>query len=121
VADIAEGDLTPAWLSSENMLLKFKRQLSADGVLVMNLLVADAQSMSNILMTMRQVFERRTLCLSVPDHKNIIAMAFKQPPYYGEINELQSRINELTEIWELDFKSLLQQLRRDNPQGSGIF
>ncbi len=121
VVDIAVADLTPAWLTSEKMLLHLKQQLSASGVLAMNLLVADAQSLSSMLMVIRRVFERRTLCLSIPDHKNIVVFAFNQQPRYRSISELNSRIGALTKIWGFDFNPFLERLIKDNPVGSGVF
>ena len=121
IADIAQADLTPTWLISEEMILCFKQQLSANGVLVMNLLVTDAQSLSRTLKIIRETFARRTLCLTVPDHKNIVVFAFNQQPRYHSKNEINSRISQLAEKWQLDFYSLLDQLLKDNPEGSGIF
>ncbi len=121
VVDIADRDLTPAWLSSEEMLLQFKQQLSIDGVLAINLLVKDASSLVSTLTTIRQVFKKKTLCLSVPYHKNIVVFAFNRPPPYRTESELYSRINQLAKVWGVDFKLLLAQLVKDNPVGSGVF
>jgi spermidine synthase len=121
VLDIADGDITPAWLTTELMLSHLKQQLLSHGVLVINLLVNDAQSLSDKLMTVRKLFERRTLCLAVPDHKNIVVFAFNQQPDYRTIAELNLRVTEVEKIWGLDFNSMLKQLRKDNPEGSDVF
>jgi len=121
VVDIADGELTPAWLTGEAMLLQFKQQLSANGVLAINLLVNDAQSLSHHLVTIREIFECRTLCLSVPDHKNIVVFAFNRQPRYRSIDALNSRLSEVTKTWDLDFNNMLKQLQKDNPVGSGVF
>jgi len=65
LADIAEDELTPAWLTSEMMLLQLKNQLSLQGALAMNLLVNDAQSFQQSLITIRKIFKRQTVCLTV--------------------------------------------------------
>ena len=121
IIDIAEGDLTPAWLTSEVMLQNFKRQLSDSGVLVINLLVADASSFTQALAMVRKVFERKTLCLGVPEHKNIIVFAFNQPPSNVSLADLQLRAEKLTRLWGFDFSPFLAQLEKDNPENNGIF
>lgn len=119
--DIAENDLTPAWLISEDMLTHLKRQLSVQGVLIINLLVDNAYSLSSSLMTIRKIFKRKTLCLGVQDHNNIVVFAFNQQPVYCSENELTVHIKKLAEVWPLDFNVLLAQLLKDNPEGSGVF
>ena len=59
--------------------------------------------------------------MAVPDHKNIVVFAFNQPPDYRTIAELNLRVTEAEKIWGLDFNSMLKQLRKDNPKGSGVF
>lgn len=121
IVDIADLDVTPAWLTSERMLGRFRRQLSPDGVLVMNLLIDDADAFRHVLISLRRIFARRTLCLSVPGHKNIVVFAFNRQASYRSLNELRSRISELSGLWGLDFDRLLSRLLKDNPAGSGIF
>jgi spermidine synthase len=121
VVDIAEGDLTPAWLTSEKMLLQLKQQLTKQGVLAIDLLVTDAPSFSQQLTTIRKVFKRQTLCTGIPGHKNIIIFAFNQQPEYTSINELKNRVKTLTALWGLEFSTLLEQLVKDNPKENGIF
>lgn len=120
IADIAEGEKTPAWLSSEKTLSQLKRQLSGNGVLTINLLVDDAKTFKNSLMMIRQIFEHRTLCLSVVDFKNIIVFAFNKKPDNISVTELTIRAEQLTQEWGFDFTSQLEQLIKDNPVGSGI-
>ena len=121
VVDIAEGELTPAWLTSEEMLLQLKQQLSSQGVLVIDLLVDDARSFAQSLAGIRKVFERRTLCLGVPDHRNILVFAFNQQPTDCSIKELSARVKGLSETWGLEFSVFIEQLKNDNPESNGIF
>ena len=123
LADIAEDELTPAWLTSEAMLLQLKNQLSARGVLAINLLVSDAQSFKQALITIRKVYEQKTLCLTVPDHKNIVVFAFNNQIKVESNAAMKSRIMSLNQIWGVDFGVLFEQLQSDNPVGSfdGIF
>jgi len=123
LADIAEDKLTPAWLTSEVMLLQLKNQLSAEGVLVINLLVSDAPAFHQALVTIRKTFKRQTLCLTVPDHKNIVVFAFDDSTKDYSSAMIKSKIMSLTQIWGIDFSVLYEQLRSDNPEGSltGVF
>ncbi|VAW53103.1 hypothetical protein MNBD_GAMMA06-1964 [hydrothermal vent metagenome] len=120
VIDIADSDLTPAWLTSEKMLLQLKQQLSKQGVLAIDLLVDNAQSFTQALVAIRKVFKRQTLCLSVPDHKNIIIFAFNKPLINYSVKKLTTRVKKLTEIWGLEFPVFIEQLKNDNPDNNGI-
>ncbi len=123
LADIAEDELTPSWLTSEAMLLQLKNQLSEQGVLVMNLLVNDAQSFHQALITIRKVFERKTLCLTVANHKNIVVFAFNNHAKVYSSATMKSQIVSLSQTWGIGFEALFKQLQSDNPVGSfgGVF
>lgn len=118
--DIADADLTPAWLTSEKMLSQLKQQLSMHGVLVINLLVDNEQSFLTELASIRKVFNGYTLCLGVQDHQNIVVFAFNQRPGYCSKKALKSRTKQLSDVWQLDFDFLLARLLNDNPEGSGV-
>jgi len=123
LADIAEDELTPAWLTSEMMLLQLKNQLSLQGALAMNLLVNDAQSFQQSLITIRKIFKRQTVCLTVPDHKNIVVFAFNNQTKEYSSAAVKSQIVSLSQTWGIDFDALFKQLQSDNPVGSfgGVF
>jgi spermidine synthase len=118
IADIAEAELSPVWLISEAMLMVFKKQLSERGVLVINLLVSNAQSLSQSLANIRKVFERKTLCLTVPDHKNIVVFAFKKHSDSCSDTELNLQAKVLSEVWGVNFSGICERLRSDNPASS---
>ena len=121
IADIAQGNATPAWLTAVSQLQQFYAQLNDRGVLVMDLLPDDAPALVAMLQNIRQVFERRTLCLSVPGYKNIVVIAFRAEPVYGKQTELQTRVASLSAQWRIDYDALLQQIRQDNPADNGVF
>lgn len=121
IIDIADGDLTPPWLTSKPMLSQLQGQLSDQGVLAIDLLVDDAQSFTLALSRIRKVFKQKTLCLSVPDHKNVIIFAFKQPPQNCSVQTLAAAVADLTKLWGLEFSVFIEQLKKDNPEGSGVF
>lgn len=118
--DIADAESTPIWLTDKTMIEQMKKQLSPDGVLVFNLMTSEASIFSQQLQNIREAFERRTLCLSVPNHKNIIVFAFNQPASFHTIDELKLRLRVAKDDWGIDFKTQLEQLRNDNPIGSGV-
>ena len=120
LVDIAEDDVTPSWLTSASSLQHFKQQLAPTGLLVMNLLVNDVNQLSTVLMTMRKLFQRRTLCLTVPGYKNIVVMAFNQATSSFSLGQLQQRCSRLSEQYNIDFDRLLQQLLKDNPPDNGV-
>jgi len=120
IADIAQGDATPAWLTATTQLQQFYAQLNDKGALVMDLLPGDAPSLVAMLQNIRQVFERRTLCLSVPGYKNIVVIAFRAEPAYCKQTQLQTRAAALSAQWRIDFDALLQQIRQDNPADNGV-
>jgi len=121
IIDIAEGEQTPDWLSSEQMLSQLQGKLSAQGVLAFDLLVDDAAVFTRALANLRKVFRRQTLCLAVPGHKNIIIFAFNQRPENCSIQALNLRAESLTALWGLEFAAFIQQLQKDNPENNGIF
>jgi spermidine synthase len=120
VADFAEGDTTPAWLAGEAFLRGCRRCLSRTGVLAVNLLVDDSRAFKRFLAAVRQAFDRRTLCLSVPDHRNLVVFAFTAAPRYRRAEDLAARAVELQAVWGLEFAEFLARLLEDNPPGSGV-
>lgn len=121
VLDIAEQQHTPHWLTDASFLANCRQRLSKQGVLSINLLPKDAANFMQQLADIRQAFDGRTLCLSVPEHQNIIVFAFAQPPEFSDMAQLQQRINELNQRWELPFSDFLERMIQENPVGSGIF
>ena len=110
VLDIAEQQHTPHWLTEASFLANCRRRLSKQGVLSINLLPKDAADFMQQLAVIRQVFDGRTLCLSVPEHRNILVFAFAQPPEFSDITQLQRRMDELTQRWELPFSDFLERM-----------
>lgn len=121
IIDIAEADATPSWLLSEGCLQGLQQGLSPHGVLVLDLLVDSVQQLSAVLQRLRQQFQRRTLCLTVPGHKNIIVMAFNDVPLHIGLPALRSRCAQLAAHWHIDFDALLSRLQQDNPPDNGFF
>jgi hypothetical protein len=61
------------------------------------------------------------VCLSVPEHKNILVFAFNGLPQYSNISILDQRVPTLIQQWELEFDQFLMRMKEVNPRGSGVF
>ena len=121
VVDIAERLHTPEWICSEPFLAQCRHRLSSHGVLAINLVPHNADEFSQQLAAIRTVFPARTLCLSVPEHHNVMVFGFVQHSLFTHIAELQSRITGLEQQWPLPFTAFLERMIHDNPEGSGVF
>jgi len=129
VLDIAEGLLTPPWVTTPDFLHQCRSHLTSGGVLVINMMPDNAGDFAQGLWNIRQIFDQRTVCLSVPEHNNILVFAFNGEPRYGDIHELQQHISTLDppldqasdQHWRLEFDDFLTRMQQENPIGSGIF
>ena len=120
LVDISEDNRAPTWISDTNYLMHFKRHLAPAGVLVFNLLISDENTFTECLWNIRQVFERRTVCLTVPGSPNTMVFAFNEHPKYGDIEKIKARFPYLQQKWGLQFEEFLDRLSIDNPVGSGV-
>lgn len=120
VVDIAEGSVTPEWLTGLTFLKQLKNALSPQGHVAFNLLVTDAQSFKTALAAIRQVFNRLTVCSALPGYDNVLVYAFNQPPAFP-VQQVAARARQLQSVWALDFPEFYRQMCLANPQGSGIF
>jgi spermidine synthase len=118
LVDIAESGFSPDWISATAFLRHCRGALNHGGVLTVNLLPRGAEDFAARLSRIRRVFARRILCLSVPEHDNVLVFAFRSPP---ELEALEQRLPERQIRWGLEFDQMLARMRRENPSGSGIF
>lgn len=119
--DIGEKDLSPDWLTSRKMLSQLKNVLNEQGVLIINLLVDNADEFNHKVTTIRQTFNAQTLCASIPQHKNIVVYAFNNRPVYHSKQKLLVKVKSVQKDWGLDYSALLDQLLRENTEGCGVF
>ncbi len=119
--DIAEGLRSPRWLTDGEFLHHCRGRLSAQGMLVINLMVDNADDFAHTLSRIRRAFDLRTVCLSVPGHKNIIVFGFNAPPRYRNAGPIQQRLPALERKWGLEFGEFFQRMRNENPENSGVF
>ena len=119
--DIAEKGSSPTWMFATDFLEQCRERLGDDGALVLNIIPQGAEDFSKALWNIRQAFDLYTVCLSVPEHKNILVFAFNGLPQYSDISMLDQRVPTLIQQWGLEFDQFLMRMKEINPPGSGIF
>ncbi len=92
-----------------------ERVLSEHGILVVNLLIDEAEAFKTVLRGIRHHFRRLTLCVSVPDYRNIIVLAFKTRPLNVTRARLEKRATALRLQFELEFDAFVAELFKANP------
>jgi len=120
VIDIAIEQITPEWLLDRTFLQQCRSLLTENGHIALNLLVEDANAFLHSVAAIRAVFDRRVVCLSLPNYRNTIVMGFNHiPPCHP--NDVKTRLADLESSWGLEFGEFYQQMQKDNPLGSGVF
>ncbi len=119
MADIYHGTGAPVLLQEKAFFRHCYDRLDENGVLIVNLLTNDADTFRKILWLMRQQFARSTLCLTVPQHLNVIIFAFKQRPVQLSLGSLKENAEELGKRYELDLFEWTQLLFSSNPTVDG--
>jgi spermidine synthase len=118
LVDIAEQGLTPDWVSGEDFLHLCRDRLSAHGVLTVNFIPADAGAFADALYRLREVFDRRSVCMTVPGRGNVMVMGFRGCP---DLARTEAQLAETRRRWGLEFDEFLARMRRENPPDSGVF
>ncbi|WP_177419663.1 hypothetical protein [endosymbiont of Lamellibrachia barhami] len=121
IVDIAHQQKTPDWITAPKFLQDCRRTLTDCGVLVLNLLMQDAESFGQSLWNLRRCYDKRVVCLSVPEYKNIELFAFHGSVPQQLSGELESRASEMAKRWGIAFLPLAERMRQENPVGSGVF
>lgn len=120
VIDIAVDQKTPEWVVDHQFLQQCQSILTKNGQVVFNLLVDDANAFLHYLSVIRDIYGRRTVCLSLPNYRNTVIMAFNHSPSFLP-EEIAARLSDLEALWGLDFTTFYQQMLKDNPRQSGVF
>ncbi|MEX1199251.1 MAG: hypothetical protein WEB02_00535 [Methylophaga sp.] len=118
--DIAVDQRTPDWILNADFLQQCRNQLTAKGHLALNLLVDDANGFLAALKLIREVFAKRTVCLSLASHRNIVVFAFNDAPEFSPPLPTQ-RLQSLMQYWSIELDEFYQRMQKENPAGSGIF
>ncbi len=121
LVDIAHQQQTPDWITAPEFLQDCRKALTDCGVLVLNLLAQDAESFSQAVWNVRRCYDKRVVCLSVPEYKNIELFAFPGSVPQQLPGELESLASDMTKRWGIAFLPLAERMRQENPVGSGLF
>lgn len=108
----------PASFAEATFFQACKKLLSPGGCLVLNLIPQDEMEFARVLAILRSVFQRRTLCLAVADHGNVVVLAFNQVPRTLDRKGIEEKAYELSEL-KIDFAPVIESLFTTNPQESG--
>lgn len=119
LVDLYGQNGTPPLLQEDEFYDGCYRALSRDGIMVVNLLINHAQELHTILRKIRQQFQQLTLCLTVAGYKNVIVIAFRQPPTSLNRAGLMQRAAEVSPDFELNFAAIVDNLFTTNPLAGG--
>lgn len=117
--DIYSHNGMPTLLQEDSFYLHCYRALTREGVMVINLLINHGQELHTLLRKIRQQFQQLTLCLTVPGYKNVIVIAFRQPPGTLDRAGLMQRAAELSPRFGLNFEAMVENLFHTNPLARG--
>lgn len=118
LVDIETAGRTPDWVASPDFLQHCRNALTPAGVATFNLVAENRTGFATKLMAIRQAFDQRTLCLSIPKHDNVLVIAFRRRPQQQHVSQ---HITARAAHWGLELNTLLKRMQRENPPGSGIF
>lgn len=119
IIDIAVEQKTPEWVFEQQFLNQCKALLTEHGQVSFNLLVEGANEFMHYLSAVRRTFKQRTVCLSLPNYRNTVVLAFNSAPSF--MSPLNERIVSLEYGWGIEFTEFYQQMLIDNPANSGVF
>lgn len=106
------GGMSP-WMREARVYKGCRRRLAPHGVLAANLWVEPDDEFLGVLDGVQKAFGERTLLLTVPGYRNLVALAFDQPPPL-DFAHLRPRAETLSERTGIDFGALLESMRESN-------
>ena len=116
--DIEEHASTPEWMLKPVFLQRCKQLLTDKGCITFNIVARNPADFAKAIVPIRQTFVNKTCCLSSQSSQNIIVMAFAYRP---DISQLHFHATQASNRFDIEFDQFYQQLKKDNPPGSGIF
>jgi len=120
IVDLFGADALPKCLYSAPFYRQCADVLSEDGMLAANIVVDNAEAFTEILANIRAQFEQCTLCIPVPDHKNIIILAFKRKPGSLRLSWLYDKAEHLSRRFNLDFAAIIDEMSKVNPKRDDV-
>jgi len=91
------------------------KKCSGSGIVVFNLIITTESSFKLIMNMMLSVFNNRCLCLTVPDYKNIIILAFTENvAIETDVTVLRTKCEILRNRFNFEFDDLLDEIISTN-------
>ncbi|MFV2059354.1 MAG: hypothetical protein ACC653_01650, partial [Gammaproteobacteria bacterium] len=88
---------------------------SRSGVIVFNLIIETENSFKHLMGLILSVFNKRCLCLTVADFKNIIVLAFSEScEFENDVMELRAKCISLQNSYKINFSDLLDEIIMSN-------
>jgi len=112
--DIIEDMSTPTCFFDESFFQHCRNRCGETGVFAMNLIVENEDAFKTIYTSIRKAFEGRVVCLTDPDHSNIVVLAFAHQPDHVERQLLQERA-ELLSTCHIDLSLAIDTIFEVNP------
>lgn len=116
--DIIEEMSTPTCFFEPDFFQHCRNRCGERGVFAMNLVVESEDVFKQIYTVVRSVFAQRTLCLTDPDHRNIVILAFAHQPEHSERQALHDRA-ALLSTCHIDLSTCIETLFELNPHVNG--
>ena len=116
--DIEEQASTPEWMLKPVFLQRCKQLLSNKGCITFNIVARSSADFAKAIVPIRQTFVNKTCCLGSQSSQNIIVMAFADRP---DTSQLKLKATQARNKFGIEFDQFYEQLKKDNPPGSGIF
>jgi len=79
LVDVFDETGMPDWVGAPAFLTVCRGALAERGILVLNLMPADASRLAGILRAARQVFDGHVLVTTLSDYRNVIVLALRDP------------------------------------------
>jgi spermidine synthase len=117
--DIHSNTNPPTALQDKLFIKSLYEALTDNGIAITNLITNNTEVFKDILWKTRQQFQQLTLCMTIPEHDNILIFAFKQKPTQIKRGELMLKARTLSTHYALDFESFVDNIFSNNPLDKG--
>jgi spermidine synthase len=94
---------------------EYCRNYSASGILIFNLIIDKEDYFRVIMNHLFSVFNKRILCLTVPNYRNIIVLAFTGDSIIErDVSVLRNKCKYLQQLYKINFNQLLDEIISSN-------
>lgn len=111
LVDLHEGDSLPIFLHSPVFMERCFQALLTGGVLVINVIVENAQGFTDILTSLRRSFKDVSFCMTFKNQKNILLFAFKSPGLL-DLTQLQVKASQCQIKYDIEFEEFISSITR---------